>query len=96
MSTNPIIGMMSLTKEEGKGWIKQLYIDPDAVGQRIGTLLIQKAKSILDSRMYLYTFKEIIRVKHFYEGHGFVAIDFDYGSSNEEHCPGVLYKFDLA
>ncbi|MCS5711646.1 GNAT family N-acetyltransferase [Candidatus Berkiella aquae] len=88
-----IIGMMSLTSEDEKKWIKQLYIHPDSVGQGVGTLMIKKAKSILGSPIYLYTFEKNIGAKRFYEKHGFLAIDFDDGSGNEEHCPAILYRW---
>ena len=88
-----IIGMMSLTKEDGIGRIRQLYIHPDAVGHGIGTLMIKKAKSILGSPIHLYTFQENIGARRFYERHGFQAIDFDDGSGNEENCPAILYEW---
>ncbi len=88
-----IIGMMSLTKNNGIGWITQLYIHPEAVGHGIGTLMIKKAKAILGSPIHLYTFQENIRASRFYERHGFHAINFDDGSGNEENCPAVLYEW---
>jgi GNAT superfamily N-acetyltransferase len=88
-----IIGMMSLKHDKGYGWIRQLYIHPDAVGQGVGTLFIKKAKTILGSPIRLYTFQENTRAKRFYEFHGFQAIHFDDGSDNEEHCPAVLYEW---
>ncbi len=53
-----IIGMMSLANDKKIGWIKQLYIHPDAVNQGIGTLMIKKAKSMLGSPIQLYTFQK--------------------------------------
>lgn len=88
-----IIGMMSLTKDEGIGRVRQLYILPNAVGHGIGTLMINMAKSILGSPIRLYTFQENIGAKRFYEQHGFQAIGFDDGSGNEENCPAVLYEW---
>ncbi|HGO6693936.1 TPA: N-acetyltransferase family protein [Legionella pneumophila] len=88
-----IIGMMSLTYDEGIGRIRQLYIHPDAVGQGVGTLMIKKAKLILGSPIQLYTFQENIGARRFYERHGFQAIDFNDGSGNEENCPAVLYEW---
>lgn len=88
-----IIGMMSLTKDEGIGHVRQLYILPDVVGHGVGTLMINMAKSILGSPIQLYTFQENIGAKQFYERHGFRAIGFDDGSGNEENCPAVLYEW---
>ena len=75
------------------GWIRQLYIHPNAVGHGVGTLMINMAKSILGSPIRLYTFQENIGAKRFYERHGFQAIGFDDGSGNEENCPAVLYEW---
>jgi GNAT superfamily N-acetyltransferase len=88
-----IIGMMSLINDEGMGWIRQLYIHPDSVGQGIGALMIKKAKSILGSPIQLYTFQENMGARRFYERHDFRTINFDDGSGNEENCPAVLYEW---
>lgn len=88
-----VIGMMSLTKDEGADRINQFYILPDAVGQGVGTLMIEMAKSILGSPIQLYTFQENIRARQFYERHGFQIVEFDDGSGNEENCPAVLYEW---
>lgn len=87
-----IIGMMSLAKAEEIGWIRQLYILPNAIGHGVGSLMIKKAKSILGSPIHLYTFKENFEARRFYERHGFKVIEFDDGSGNEENCPAVLYE----
>ena len=86
-----IIGMMSLTKDHGIGWIKQLYIHPEAVGHGIGTLMLIKAKSILGSPIHLFTFEKNTGARRFYERHGFKAID--VSSDNEEKRPAVLYEW---
>ncbi|CDZ77804.1 putative acetyltransferase [Legionella massiliensis] len=88
-----IIGMMSLTNDAGIGRIQQLYILPDSVRRGVGSLMINKAKSILGSPIQLYTFQENIGARRFYERHGFQAIKFDDGSDNEEKCPAVLYEW---
>ncbi len=90
-----IIGMMSLTKHEGIGRIRQLYILPSAVGHGIGSAMIKMAKSILGSPIQLYTFQENIGARRFYERHGFLAIEFNDGSENEENCPAVLYEWKM-
>ncbi len=40
----------------------------------------------------LYTFQPHTRARKFYEHHGFVAIEFTDGRSNEEGVPDVLYE----
>lgn len=89
---NKIVGMMALSTTEGTGWIDQLYLHPDAVGQEIGTQLIELAKSELGSPIRLYTFQENQGSIRFYERHGFKAIQYSDGSKNEENCPDILYE----
>lgn len=89
-----IIGMMSLTNDQDIRWINQFYIHPDAVNQGVGSLMIEEAKSILESPIQLHTFQENFGARRFYERHGFKAIAFDDGSGNEENCPAVLYKLN--
>lgn len=90
---NIILGMMVLSKQEKMGWIEQLYIAPEAVGQGIGTLLVAEAKSILGYPIRLHTFQENSGARKFYEKHGFRAIEFSDGSMNEENCPDILYEW---
>ncbi|MBF2028293.1 MAG: GNAT family N-acetyltransferase [Oscillatoriales cyanobacterium C42_A2020_001] len=90
---NKIIGMMALSTTEGTGWIDQLYLHPDAVGQEIGTKLIERAKVELGSPIRLYTFQENQGAIRFYERHGFKAIQYRDGSENEENCPDILYEW---
>lgn len=88
-----IVGMMALSKEEGIGWIDQLYLSPGSVGKGIGTLLVTTAKSILGSPIRLRTFQQNIGARKFYERHGFQEIECSDGRENEEHCPDVLYEW---
>lgn len=90
---NTIIGMMALSSAEGIGWIDQLYLHPDCVGQGIGAKLIKRAKTELGSPIRLYTFQENQGAIRFYERHGFKAIQYSDGSGNEENCPDVLYEW---
>src|SRR5271166_2138846 len=55
-----IVGMMALSKNEGIGWIDQLYLSPGSVGQGIGTLLVTAAKSTLGSPIRLHTCEQNI------------------------------------
>ncbi len=88
-----IIGMMSLTSDEGMGRVRQLYISPSAVGKGVGTLMIKMAKLILGPPIRLYTFQENMGARRFYERHGFQFKEFNDGSGNEENCPAVLYEW---
>jgi ribosomal protein S18 acetylase RimI-like enzyme len=89
-----IVGMMSLTCENGLGWIGQFYLHPASVGRGIGTQLLRLAKDRLGPPIRLYTFLANQGARRFYERSGFQAIAFGDGSDNEEHCPDVLYEWD--
>jgi ribosomal protein S18 acetylase RimI-like enzyme len=88
-----IIGMMALSVEDSVGWIDHLYLLPEAVGQGIGTTLVERAKAELGSPIRLYTFQANVDARRFYERHGFKAIGYGNGSGNEERCPDVLYEW---
>lgn len=88
-----VIGMMALSDHEGVGWIDQLYLHPCAVGQGMGTTLLERAKRELGSPIRLYAFQASAGARRFYERHGFRAMSFGDGSENEEGCPDVLYEW---
>ena len=91
-----ISGFLAVSKHEEFGDIDQLYLNPDAVGIGIGSQLVDYAKAILGSPIRLYTFQQNTGARRFYECHGFVAIQFTDGSTNEERCPDVLYEWKAA
>lgn len=88
-----VVGLMHLALEDGVSWIELLYLAPDATGQGIGSEMVAFAKSKLPAPIRLYTFQENTPARRFYEQHGFQAIAFSDGTSNEEKCPDVLYEF---
>lgn len=88
-----IVGMMAVSKNQGVGWIDQLYLAPEAVGRGIGSLLIENAKSTLESPICLHTFQENMAARRFYEKHGFSILSLGDGSANEENCPDVVYEW---
>ena len=83
-------GLSSLMLLE-PGWIDQLYVRPDVIGQGLGTLLLDKAKEMMPSGLQLWTFQSNVRAQNFYEQRGFVAVAWSDGSNNEEREPDVRY-----
>jgi pimeloyl-ACP methyl ester carboxylesterase/GNAT superfamily N-acetyltransferase len=73
------------------GWVEQLYVAPDRLGEGIGRQLLDLAKSRSQSALRLYTFQVNARARRFYERNGFVAEWFGDGSANEEGQPDVRY-----
>jgi len=73
------------------GWVEQLYVAPDRLGQGIGRTLLDHAKRLSPTGLSLYTFQENDRARRFYERNGFGAEWFGDGSANEERQPDVRY-----
>ena len=73
--------------------LDQLFIAPAMQRQGVGERLLNMAKEVSPRRLRLYTFQKNTPARHFYEARGFVAIDFNDGSRNEEQTPDVLYEW---
>ncbi len=88
-SAGILLGMMALEDE----LVDQLYVAPAAQRRGLGDRLIAHAKKLRPARLRLYTFQHNTPARRFYEARGFVAIEFNDGSHNEEHEPDVLYEW---
>ena len=75
------------------GWLDQLYVRVDRIGQGLGTQLIMKAKEIMPNGMRLWTFQSNRSAHRFYERHGFLVVEETDGSNNEEKSPDVCYEW---
>lgn len=91
-----IVAMMALTAASDGGWIDQLYVAPASTGRGHGTALVDFAQRELPSPISVYTFQQNHRSRQFYERRGFLAVRFSDGSTNEERCPDVLYRWEPA
>ena len=87
-----VIGLIATSREAGVSWINQLFVVPGRTAQGIGTRLLEEALTRLERPVHLYTFQANVRARAFYERHGFRAIAFSDGATNEERCPDVLYE----
>lgn len=75
------------------GWVEQLYVAPDRLGQGIGGRLIAIAQERQPDSLQLWTFQVNERARRFYERHGFVAVELTDGSGNQERQPDVRYEW---
>ena len=75
------------------GWIEQLYVAPDRLGEGIGGRLAELAKTRQPEGLELWTFQVNDRARRFYERHGFVAEEETDGRGNEERQPDVRYRW---
>jgi GNAT superfamily N-acetyltransferase len=91
-----VVGVLATSRCEGTSWIDQLYVRPGWAGKGVGTTLLEHAHRQLARPIRLYSFQANLGARRFYERHGYVAIDFTDGGSNEERCPDVLYELASA
>ncbi len=87
-----VVAIMATERSKEHSWITQMAVDPELVGQGIGSVLLAHAMRTLAPPIRLYTFQANAGARRFYERHGFVAIELTNGQGNEEHCPDVLYE----
>ena len=85
-----VVGVLCL---EGNH-IDQLFVDPSAQRQGIGSRLLAKALSLCRGPVTLHTFQKNQVARVFYEKRGFEAVEF--GVSDAEGEPDVLYRLDPA
>lgn len=69
--------------------LDQLYVDPDAAGQGIGSTLVELAKELRPGGLALWTFQRNTRAQAFYRHHGFVEVRRTEGAGNEEGVPDL-------
>lgn len=81
-----VIGVMAMTE----GWINQLYVDPEHLGEGAGSALVQAAQREMDA-IRLWCFQQNNKACRFYEAHGFEIEAKTDGSGNEAKCPDIRY-----
>ncbi|MGX9885906.1 N-acetyltransferase family protein [Streptomyces sp. NPDC002276] len=85
-----IVGVMVLNGD----LLSQLYLDPDWRGRGLGDRCVELAKERSPKGLHLWTFQVNRPAHRFYERHGFVAVEFTDGSTNEEREPDVRYVWE--
>lgn len=88
------VGVLAISRLKGVSWIDQLYVRPGWTDRGVGTQLLEYAHRHLPRPIRLYTFQANTGARRFYERHGYRAIEFTDGQTNEERCPDVLYELD--
>lgn len=87
-----IVAVLAVSEDEDVGWIDQLYVLPGFENQGMGSALLRLAHESIKRPIRLFTFQQNAGARRFYERHGYKAITFSDGRSNEEKCPDVLYE----
>ena len=79
-------------------WLEHLYVRVGFTGRGIGSelldVMINEAKPVTPV-LRLYAFQANQGARRFYERHGFIAVAFGDGASNEEGEPDVRYERTL-
>ncbi|HET6624838.1 MAG TPA: GNAT family N-acetyltransferase, partial [Nocardioidaceae bacterium] len=70
-------------------WLDSLYVRPDLLGQGIGSVLLDLAKSLRPGGFGLWVFETNLRARQFYARHGLVEVERTDGSENEEKAPDI-------
>ncbi|MEU3624230.1 GNAT family N-acetyltransferase [Amycolatopsis coloradensis] len=84
-----IVGFCALNGTE----LEHLYLRPEWLRQGIGTTLLKLATEQSPRLLELKVFQRNENARAFYERHGFVAIDSNDGSRNEENEPDMTYRW---
>ena len=76
-------------------WLEHLYVKVGWTGRGIGRELLEvivNEARLVTPVLRLYTFQCNQGARRFYERHGFIAVAFGDGSSNEEGEPDIRYE----
>ena len=84
-----VVGVLALTP----GWVEQLFVTPEHVGQGVGTQLLAHAMQRQPDGLQLWTFVSNRGAQRFYERHGFVEVERTDGTGNEERAPDIRYAW---
>ncbi len=87
-----VVGVLAASQVESVACIDQLSVLPSHAARGVGRALLAHALRTLPRPLQLYTFQANHHARAFYERHGFCAVAFSDGASNEEHGPDVLYR----
>ncbi|MEV6484216.1 GNAT family N-acetyltransferase [Streptomyces sp. NPDC051576] len=85
-----IVGLMVINGD----LLSQLYLAPEWRGRGLGDRFVGLAKERSPGGLHLWTFQVNRPAHRFYERHGFVAVEYTDGSTNEEREPDVRYVWE--
>jgi GNAT superfamily N-acetyltransferase len=84
-----VVALMALSP----GWIEQLYVAPDRLGEGIGRRLLDHAKARAEGSLELWTFQANDRARRFYERNAFAEVERTDGAGNEAEAPDIRYRW---
>lgn len=74
-------------------WLDSLYVEPAALGQGVGSALLELVKARRPGGFGLWVFESNTRARGFYRAHGLVEHETTDGSQNEERRPDVRLEW---
>jgi ribosomal protein S18 acetylase RimI-like enzyme len=77
----------------GDATVEYLYVEPEMIGQGVGSALLDQAKARRPNGFSLWTFQQNHGARRFYERHGLRVIRLTDGQSNEEKAPDAMYAW---
>ena len=75
------------------GELSNLYVEPDVLGQGVGSALLDHVKGRRPDGFRFWVFQENARARRFYERRGCRVVELTDGSGNEEGEPDALYEW---
>jgi GNAT superfamily N-acetyltransferase len=84
-----IVGFFGLNGDE----LTHINVDPGFQGRGLGTLMLDRAKSLRPERLELWVFQKNDGARRFYERHGFRLVKLTDGAGNMEKEPDALYEW---
>lgn len=83
--TDRVVGYLSMTAT----WLEDLYVDPDAQRDGVGSALLEVAVASRPQGFALWVFESNHPARAFYRRHGLVELEHTDGSENEEQTPDI-------
>ena len=85
-------GLLGFASLDG-GELSNLYVEPDVIGQGVGSALLDHAKARRPDGLRFWVFQENARARRFYEARGCTVVELTDGHDNEERQPDALYEW---
>jgi len=73
--------------------LEKIYVDPAEQNRGVGSALLDKAKELRPSELYLWVFQKN-PARRLYERHGFELVELTDGADNMEREPDALYRWN--
>lgn len=94
-----VVGMCEVMREEGKGWLRALYVSPPLQGKGLGKKLFEQALEWLGSEnpIFIHAAEYNLKAINFYKSFGFKETGIEVNSSLSPLPSGkVIPEIELA